>query len=130
YLNSKLAHHLDFAALLTNPLSKEGIVIDQENRPFALMEAKALRRFGGEYRELANWLEEESSKSEEWDDRRRKDASVYVLEGVDGQEQVAVGDKVSNDSSEMIAQEVIDAGEAVEDISETIEYGKAEEMVE
>jgi nucleoside phosphorylase len=96
-ITSKFAHPLDFGALLANPLSKEGIVIDKENRPFAFMGAEALRRFGGEYVALANWLAEESRNFEEDDDKMKVDADSYVLEGLDEQEQVQEKGTVSSE---------------------------------
>jgi cysteinyl-tRNA synthetase len=79
-ITNKFAHPLDFGALLANPLDKGEVVIDKENRPFALMGAKALRRFGGEYVALANWLEESNRKGEEQDDRTGMDVDVHTAD--------------------------------------------------
>jgi tetratricopeptide (TPR) repeat protein len=68
-ITSKFAHPFDFGALLAYPLGKESIVVDKENRPFALMGAKVLRRFGGEYTALADWLEAEGTKDEKQNNR-------------------------------------------------------------
>jgi tetratricopeptide (TPR) repeat protein len=127
FIASRPGHALDFRALLANPLAREGVVIDEENRHFALMGAKALRRFGGEYVALADWLEEQSSKGEELDSRTGMDTSVYMLEGMDGQEQVGeevmvsseqeqvvLSDKLADDSTEMITQEIIDSDRMIE----------------
>lgn len=96
-ITSKFAHPLDFGALLANPIGKEGIVIDKENRSFALLGAEALRRFGGEYVALANWLAEESRNFEEDDDKMKADPDGYVLEGSDEQEQVQGKGTVSSE---------------------------------
>ena len=96
-ITSKFAHPLDFGALLANPIGKEGIQIDKENRPFALMGAKALRRFGGEYVVLANWLEEECTYFEEDDNKMKGVADDYVSEGLDEQKQVQGKDSVSSE---------------------------------
>jgi hypothetical protein len=57
YLNKRLGQSLDFRALLADPTATDGIVIDKENRPFAEIGAKVLRRLGGEYKALANKLD-------------------------------------------------------------------------
>jgi hypothetical protein len=58
YLKTRLEQPLDFMALLTDPTATDGIVIDKENRPFAEIGAKVLRRLGGEYKALANKLDQ------------------------------------------------------------------------
>jgi nucleoside phosphorylase len=84
-ITSKFAHPLDFDALLTHPLGREKIVIDKENRPFALLGAMALRRFGGEYVALADWLEEESIKGEVQENKTPMVTGAYASQGGDEQ---------------------------------------------
>ncbi len=63
YIASKPGHAIDFRALLANPFvtGTDGISIDKADRPFAIMAAKALRRFGGNYIFLADRIEKVTS---------------------------------------------------------------------
>lgn len=60
FIESKYDQVLDFRTLIANPGARGGVSIGKESKPFASMAAKVLRRFGGEYVSLADWLEENS----------------------------------------------------------------------
>jgi hypothetical protein len=56
YLEKRLGNPLDFMALLVDPTAIDGIVIDDENRPFAEIGAKVLGRLGGGYEQIAKQI--------------------------------------------------------------------------
>jgi hypothetical protein len=57
YLEKRLGQPLDFLALLADPTAIDGIVINENNRHFAEIGAKVLRRLGGDYGQLAEKIE-------------------------------------------------------------------------
>ena len=57
FIEENFGKALDFRALLANPIATEGISISQQSRPFAQVAAKVLRPLGGDYIQLADWLE-------------------------------------------------------------------------
>ena len=60
FVAERVGQFLDFRALLADPTSISTIemVIDENSRSFATIEAKVLRRLGGQYVAVANSLEE------------------------------------------------------------------------
>src|SRR5205807_4699524 len=72
---------------------------------------------------VEEWLEEESSKGEEQDDQTGMDAGFYVLEGVDGHEQVQGEGTVSSE------QVVVGDNESLEPTSSVAELMRANNPV-
>ncbi|HLG76629.1 MAG TPA: tetratricopeptide repeat protein, partial [Ktedonobacteraceae bacterium] len=58
FIERETGHTLTINVLLENPEAVHTLVIDQRSRPFAAISTHILRRFGGKYRQLAEYLEE------------------------------------------------------------------------
>ncbi len=63
FLEHSLGKNLDFQALLSDPRAFNGIQLDEQSRPFAVIQAEVLRRLGGEYARLARRIEKELVKA-------------------------------------------------------------------
>lgn len=77
YIESNYNQILDFRTLIANPRTREGVSIGRESKPFARMAAKVLRRFGGEYVALADWLEEKASEYPEEEEAEDDTEGTY-----------------------------------------------------
>ena len=70
FIEQRLGQSFDFQALLADPTAVDGIEINKDNRHFAEIGGKILRRLGGEYTSLAEQLEkgkiDKNKNKESW----------------------------------------------------------------
>jgi hypothetical protein len=80
YLEKRLGQPLDFMAWLADPTATDGIVINEDNRAFAEIAAKVLRRLGGNYRKLAtiikNTIDEPEKLENSYPERQKPDLNT------------------------------------------------------
>ncbi|MCX6028223.1 MAG: SAV_2336 N-terminal domain-related protein [Chloroflexi bacterium] len=65
YISERASQPLDFAALLADPTAKGSLRLGEEHEPFARIAANALRRFGGQYADIAARLDSSIGREEE-----------------------------------------------------------------
>ena len=56
-IETRLGHSIDFEAILQDPILTDGLEISIQDRPFAIVAARVLRRLGGPYLQAAMHLE-------------------------------------------------------------------------